>query len=74
MADLRPIPMTSRAVPGLHVSLDANSDIKPMAVIVNRHELAPHYVVGRIEVHSSAQIEHLIQMLNLAKSVLDANK
>lgn len=74
MADLRPIPMASRAAPGLHVSIETGSAENPIAVILSRHEAAPHYVAGRVEVHSPAQIEHLVQMLTLAKSVIDVAK
>lgn len=66
MADLRPIPMASRAAPGLHVSIEGGT-----AVIVSRHELAPHYVAGRIEVHSAAQLDRLVQLLQEARGRMD---
>lgn len=71
MADLRPIPMASRAAPGLQVSIETGAADKPMAVILSRHEAAPHYVAGRVEVHSVAQLDRLVQQLLLARGRLD---
>jgi hypothetical protein len=71
MADLRPIPMNSRAAPGLHVSLESGPEGKPRAVIVSRHEAAPHYVAGRIEVHSIAQIDRLVRLLQEAREMMN---
>lgn len=70
MADLRPIPMTSPAAPGLHVSIESGPEGKPRAVIVSRHEAAPHYVAGRVEVHAPAQLDRLIQLLQAVRSGL----
>lgn len=71
MADMRPISMSSPAAPGLHVSIESGPEGKPRAVIVSRHEAAPHYVAGRIEVHSVAQIDRLVQLLQEARGRME---
>lgn len=71
MADMRPISMSSPAAPGLHVSIESGPEGKPRAVIVSRHEAAPHYVAGRIEVQSVAQIDRLVQLLKEAKEMMN---
>lgn len=57
------MPKPFTPAPGIHVVTLSNPAGRPITVIVQCHQLAPHDVVGRLEIHSIAELQKLLRQI-----------